>query len=166
VAQAFAVFGGDEAFRREYAGSADRSLSLSLEAPRMATRTALRAPNRLVLSTWRRQHRLALTSSGRSPPALPPGETSGSLTFPIQPLGTVAGRPMLGGLKLLLDRSSLFSAARQSGQEAGYTIFGCPEKGCAASDIILIGALVAAISKAADGRLWGIGVGWIILKSG
>src|SRR5438552_11028884 len=32
----------------------------------------------------------------------PRGETSGHLTFPIRPLGTVAGRPMLGGLKLLL----------------------------------------------------------------
>ena len=41
----------------------------------------------------------------------PSGETSGHLTFPIRPLGTVAGRPMLGGLKLLLDRSSLFTAA-------------------------------------------------------
>jgi hypothetical protein len=41
----------------------------------------------------------------------PRGETSGHLTFPIRPLGTVAGRPMLGGLKLLLDRSSLFTAA-------------------------------------------------------
>ena len=41
----------------------------------------------------------------------PSGETSGHLTFPICPLGTVAGRPMLGGLKLLLDRSSLFTAA-------------------------------------------------------
>jgi hypothetical protein len=41
----------------------------------------------------------------------PRGETSGYLTFPIRPLGTVAGRPMLGGLKLLLDRSSLFTAA-------------------------------------------------------
>jgi hypothetical protein len=41
----------------------------------------------------------------------PRGETSGHLTFPIRPLGTVSGRPMLGGLKLLLDRSSLFTAA-------------------------------------------------------
>ena len=41
----------------------------------------------------------------------PSGETSGHLTFPIRPLGTVAGRPMLGGLKLLLDQSSLFTAA-------------------------------------------------------
>jgi hypothetical protein len=41
----------------------------------------------------------------------PSGETSGHLTFPIRALGTVAGRPMLGGLKLLLDRSSLFTAA-------------------------------------------------------
>jgi hypothetical protein len=41
----------------------------------------------------------------------PRGESSGHLTFPIRPLGSVAGRPMLGGLKLLLDRSSLFLAA-------------------------------------------------------
>ena len=41
----------------------------------------------------------------------PRGETSGHLSFPIRPLGTVAGRPMLGGLKLLLDRSSLFTDA-------------------------------------------------------
>ena len=41
----------------------------------------------------------------------PSGETSGHMTFPLRPLGTVAGRPMLGGLKLLLDRSSLFTAA-------------------------------------------------------
>jgi N-6 DNA Methylase len=41
----------------------------------------------------------------------PRGETSGYLTFPIRPLGTVAGRPMLSGLKLLLDCSSLFTAA-------------------------------------------------------
>jgi N-6 DNA Methylase len=41
----------------------------------------------------------------------PRGETSGHVTFPIRSLGTVAGRPMLGGLKLLLDRSSLFTAA-------------------------------------------------------
>ena len=41
----------------------------------------------------------------------PSGETSGHLTFPLRPLGTVAGRPMLSGLKLLLDRSCLFTAA-------------------------------------------------------
>jgi hypothetical protein len=39
----------------------------------------------------------------------PRGETSGHLTFPLRPLGMVAGRPMLGGLKLLLDRFRLFS---------------------------------------------------------
>ena len=44
----------------------------------------------------------------------PSGETSGHLTFPLRPLGTVAGRPMLGGLKLLLDRSSLVHCGRQS----------------------------------------------------
>lgn len=41
----------------------------------------------------------------------PRGETSGHLSFPLRPLGIVAGRPMLGGLKLLLDSSSLFTAA-------------------------------------------------------
>lgn len=41
----------------------------------------------------------------------PRGETSGYLSFPLRPLGMVAGRPMLGGLKLLLDSSSLFTAA-------------------------------------------------------
>ncbi len=41
----------------------------------------------------------------------PRGETSGYLTFPLRPLGTVAGRPMLGGLKLLLDAFRLFSDA-------------------------------------------------------
>lgn len=41
----------------------------------------------------------------------PRGETSGYLTFPLRPLATVAGRPMLGGLKLLLDRFSLINAA-------------------------------------------------------
>ena len=41
----------------------------------------------------------------------PRGETSGYLAFPLRPLGMVAGRPMLGGLKLLLDSSSLFTAA-------------------------------------------------------
>jgi Eco57I restriction-modification methylase/MmeI, target recognition domain len=39
----------------------------------------------------------------------PRGETSGYLTFPLRPLGTVAGRPMLGGLKLLLDGFRLFA---------------------------------------------------------
>lgn len=38
----------------------------------------------------------------------PRGETSGYLTFPIRPLATVAGRPMLGGLKLLLGAVRLF----------------------------------------------------------
>ncbi|WP_178133912.1 N-6 DNA methylase [Vineibacter terrae] len=41
----------------------------------------------------------------------PRGETSGYVTFPLRPLGTVAGRPMLGGLKLLLDSFRLFSDA-------------------------------------------------------
>jgi hypothetical protein len=39
----------------------------------------------------------------------PKGETSGWITWPLRPLGTVAGRPMLGGLKLLLDSSALFT---------------------------------------------------------
>lgn len=41
----------------------------------------------------------------------PRGETSGHHCFPIRPMGLVAGRPMLGGLKLLLDRYRLFSDA-------------------------------------------------------
>jgi hypothetical protein len=39
----------------------------------------------------------------------PRGETSGWQVFPIRPMATVAGRPILGGLKLLLDRSRLFT---------------------------------------------------------
>lgn len=39
----------------------------------------------------------------------PRGETSGYLTFPLRPLATAAGRPMLAGLKLLLDRFRLFN---------------------------------------------------------
>ncbi|MGO8973094.1 MAG: Eco57I restriction-modification methylase domain-containing protein [Steroidobacteraceae bacterium] len=41
----------------------------------------------------------------------PRGETSGHLTFPLRALATVAGRPMLGGLKLLLDSVRLFTDA-------------------------------------------------------
>ena len=41
----------------------------------------------------------------------PKGETSGWLTFPLRPMGTVTGRPMLGGLKLLLGRTRLFTDA-------------------------------------------------------
>lgn len=41
----------------------------------------------------------------------PRGETSGYQSFPIRPMAMVAGRPMLGGLKLLLDRFRLFSDA-------------------------------------------------------
>jgi hypothetical protein len=41
----------------------------------------------------------------------PSGETSGYLTFPLRALPTVAGRPMLGGLKLLLDSFRLFADA-------------------------------------------------------
>jgi hypothetical protein len=43
----------------------------------------------------------------------PSGETSGHLTFPLRPLATVAGRPMLGGLKLLLDSVRLFTDANE-----------------------------------------------------
>ncbi len=39
----------------------------------------------------------------------PRGETSGHQSFPIRPMAIVSGRPMLGGLKLLLDRFRLFS---------------------------------------------------------
>ncbi|MBR1197791.1 N-6 DNA methylase [Bradyrhizobium sp. AUGA SZCCT0158] len=41
----------------------------------------------------------------------PKGETSGYLAFPLRDLRTVAGRPMLGGLKLLLDSTRLFADA-------------------------------------------------------
>jgi len=41
----------------------------------------------------------------------PKGETSGYLSFPLRDLRTVAGRPMLGGLKLLLDSARLFTDA-------------------------------------------------------
>lgn len=41
----------------------------------------------------------------------PRGETSGYLSFPLRPLATVAGRPMLAGLKLLLDSFRLFADA-------------------------------------------------------
>jgi hypothetical protein len=41
----------------------------------------------------------------------PRGETSGWLCFPLQALKTVAGRPMLGGLKLILGRARLFTDA-------------------------------------------------------
>ena len=44
----------------------------------------------------------------------PKGETSGWLTFPLRPMGTVTGRPMLGGLKLLLGRTRLFTDAEPS----------------------------------------------------
>ncbi|MBB4287236.1 DNA methyltransferase [Roseospira goensis] len=40
----------------------------------------------------------------------PKGETSGWLAFPLQPLTTVAGRSMLGGLKLMLGVERLFTA--------------------------------------------------------
>ncbi|MGT2486058.1 hypothetical protein ACU4GA_08965 [Methylobacterium oryzae CBMB20] len=39
----------------------------------------------------------------------PKGETSGWLGFPLRPLATVAGRPMLGGLKRVLGRAALFT---------------------------------------------------------
>lgn len=41
----------------------------------------------------------------------PKGETSGYVTFPLRDLRTVAGRSMLGGLKLLLDSVRLFADA-------------------------------------------------------
>ena len=43
----------------------------------------------------------------------PKGETSGWQDFPVRPMATVAGRPILGGLKLLLDRSRLFTAGTE-----------------------------------------------------
>ncbi|HTW72945.1 MAG TPA: DNA methyltransferase [Acetobacteraceae bacterium] len=44
----------------------------------------------------------------------PRGETSGWLGFPLRPLGSVAGRPMLGGLKLLLNRRRLWTDAENA----------------------------------------------------
>lgn len=41
----------------------------------------------------------------------PKGETSGWQSFPLRPLGTVSGRPMLGGLKLVLGAFRLFNDA-------------------------------------------------------
>lgn len=41
----------------------------------------------------------------------PHGETSGWLAFPLRTLGSVAGRPMLGGLKLLLNSYTLHGDA-------------------------------------------------------
>jgi hypothetical protein len=38
----------------------------------------------------------------------PKGETSGWIAWPLSSLGTVSGRDMLGGLKMLLDRSTLW----------------------------------------------------------
>ncbi|GAA0589308.1 hypothetical protein [Caenispirillum bisanense] len=43
----------------------------------------------------------------------PRGETSGWLTFPLRPLATVARRPMLGGLRLLVNRFRLFNDAEE-----------------------------------------------------
>jgi hypothetical protein len=43
----------------------------------------------------------------------PRGESSGHLSFPLRALGTVAGRAMLGGLKLLLNSSRLFLDAEE-----------------------------------------------------
>ncbi|HJP67492.1 MAG TPA: DNA methyltransferase [Sphingomicrobium sp.] len=40
----------------------------------------------------------------------PRGETSGWISWPLRSLATVAGRPMLGGLKLLLGSFTLFNA--------------------------------------------------------
>jgi hypothetical protein len=44
----------------------------------------------------------------------PRGETSGWLPFPLRPLGVVSGRPMLAGLKLLLNRRRLFTDAENA----------------------------------------------------
>jgi N-6 DNA Methylase len=44
----------------------------------------------------------------------PKGETSGWLSFPITDLSAVAGRPLLAGLKLLLDRTRLFTDRREA----------------------------------------------------
>jgi len=41
----------------------------------------------------------------------PRGETSGHVSFPVRSMALVAGRPMLGGFKLLLDRVRLFTDA-------------------------------------------------------
>jgi hypothetical protein len=41
---------------------------------------------------------------------VPKGETSGWLSFPLRSLGTVAGRAMLAGLKLILGHARLFTA--------------------------------------------------------
>ncbi|MCO6048377.1 N-6 DNA methylase [Mesorhizobium sp. RP14(2022)] len=43
----------------------------------------------------------------------PRGETSGWLSFPVRSLGTVAGRAMLGGLKLMLGHARLFTEAEE-----------------------------------------------------
>lgn len=43
----------------------------------------------------------------------PKGETSGWLAFPLRALAKVAGRPMLSGLKLLLESFRLFADARE-----------------------------------------------------
>jgi hypothetical protein len=43
----------------------------------------------------------------------PKGETSGWIAWPIASLATVAGRGMLGGLKMLLDRDALWTGAPQ-----------------------------------------------------
>jgi hypothetical protein len=42
----------------------------------------------------------------------PRGETSGWVAFPVRELATVGGRPMLGGLKLLLNATRLFTDGR------------------------------------------------------
>lgn len=44
----------------------------------------------------------------------PKRETSGWLSFPMTDLATVAGRPLLAGLKLLLDRTRLFTDRREA----------------------------------------------------
>jgi len=41
----------------------------------------------------------------------PRGESSGHLTFPLEPMATVAGRPLLGALQLLLGVDRLFTGS-------------------------------------------------------
>lgn len=64
----------------------------------MTDRLVGEGPGRRYVAEWRLVH-------------TPKGETSGWLGFPLRPLATVAGRPMLGGLKLILDRARLFTDA-------------------------------------------------------
>jgi len=86
--------------------------------------TALDADKRGVLDRWdatpHHQFERLLRESGVTIGVLvdrshlrliyaPRGETSGWLSFPLRSLGTVAGRAMLGGLKLILGHARLFT---------------------------------------------------------